>query len=263
MTAVHRHLAPLFALVVTLCTVTSADGAPRPTHLRLRTSHGAVHVWSPANYDHATAGIVVYVHGYFTSVDGAWKEHRLARQFAESGINALFIACEAPKGPRDQINWTELRDLLDTVAADIKDPLPEGRIIVVGHSGAHRTITSWLVNDSIDTVVLIDALYGDMPIIREWLDADETHRLIDAAKLTRQWSDQLHAELPDTLVFDRFPPPRAGKLRGARKARVVYVRSQHDHMRLVTGGIAVPMLLRAVELPVVENASRKAPIRAL
>jgi hypothetical protein len=56
---------------------------------------------------------------------------------------------------------------------------------------------------------------------------------------------------------------RAHRRGRARSARVVYVRSQHDHMELVTGGVALPMLLRAVRLPVVENASRRAPIRKL
>lgn len=253
--------------VATLCIAAlamgTAEAATAPTHIRRRTSHGPIHVWSPANFDRDSAGIVIYVHGYFTDVDDAWTEHQLARQFAESGLNALFIACEAPEGPRDDINWPHLGELLDAVADAIDDPLPDGRIVVVGHSGAHRTITSWLGDDPIDTIVLVDALYGEMPEFREWLDADDAHRLIDAAKLTRRWSDELHAEIPDTLVFDRFPPARAGKLPGARQARVVYVHSQHDHMRLVTGGVALPMLLRAVKLPLVANASRRAPIRAL
>jgi hypothetical protein len=202
----------------------------------------------------------VYVHGYFTDVDHAWRKHRLARQFAESGINALFIACEAPEGPHNDVNWTSIGELLDAVDAHLDDGLPDGRVVAVGHSGAHRTISGWLSQGRIDTIVLVDALYGEMPQFRQWLDADESHRLIDAAALTRRWTEALHAELPDTLTFDRFPSPTAGKLRGARKARIVYVRSQHDHMSLVTDGVALPMLLRAVQLPVVANASRKAPI---
>jgi hypothetical protein len=252
-----------FTVVLGLCTVGTSEGAARPTHIRLRTSQGPVHVWSPAKFERDSAGIVIYVHGYFTNVDKAWRKHRLARQFAESGLNALFIACEAPEGPRDDVNWNTVSELLNAVSDRIDGPLPEGGVVVVGHSGAHRTITGWLGDDPIDTIVLVDALYGEADEIRKWLDAHDGHRLIDAARLTRRWSDELHAELADTLVFDKFPPARAGKLRGARQARVVYVRSQHDHMRLVTGGVALPMLLRAVKLPVVKNVSRTAPIRAL
>jgi len=249
----------VWVLVMTVARIASA----RPTHVRVRTDHGAVHVWSPAHYDRDTAGVVVYVHGYFTDVDRAWRRHRLAKQFAESGINALFIACEAPDGPDERVRWTSIGALLETVAEAVADGLPEGRIVAVAHSGAHRTLSMWLDEDYLDTIVLVDALYGEMPVFRAWLDDDPARRLIDAAALTRRWSDELHAALPDTLVFEEFPPPEAGKLRGARDARIVYVRSQHDHMGLVTDGVALPMLLRAVQLPVVANASRKAPIRAL
>jgi hypothetical protein len=114
----------------------------------------------------------------------------------------------------------------------------------------------WLADDRIDTVVLVDALYGEMPQFKEWLDAKRDRRLIDVAVLTRKWAEDLHAELPDTLLFNKFPPRSVGRLHGAQQARVVYVRSQHDHMQLVTGGIALPMLLRAMQLPVVTPSSR-------
>lgn len=234
--------------------------AARAKHVRLTTEHGPVHVWWPAEYDAASAGIVIYVHGYFTDVDGAWRHHHLAKQFAESGLNAMFIACEAPRDARDAVSWSNAADLLDAVAANLSEELPGGRLVVVGHSGAHRTITLWLEEDTIDTIVLVDALYGNNVRFRSWLDADPGHRLIDAADITRRWSDALHADIPDTLLFRRFPPRKAGRLRGARRARVVYVRSQHDHMSLVTDGVAIPMLLRALRIPIVEDASRTAPI---
>lgn len=221
--------------------------AGKASHVRLVTPSGPIHVWKPATYDAATAGIVVYVHGYFTRVDRAWRQHRLARQFAVSRVNAVFIACDAPVGPRDDVRWASIAALLETVAASVE--LPEGRVAVVGHSGAHRTLSAWLGEGRIDTIVLVDAMYGDMPQFRAWLDADPGHRLIDVADQTRPWTDALHAELPETLVFERFPSRRVGKLAGARDARVVYVRSQLDHMSLVTDGIALPMLLRALRMP--------------
>ena len=239
----------------------AAHAGSRSAHTRLETPHGPVHTWSPEKFDRASAGIIVYVHGYFTDVDRAWSRHRLAWQFAESGINALFIACEAPDGPRDDIKWSSIDKLLDSVASGLDEQLPKGRLVVVGHSGAHRTISSWLGEDRVNTIVLVDALYGKTAQFREWFHAREERRLIDASVLTRRWSDRLHAELAEGLVFKGFPPASAGKLRGARHARVVYVRSQPDHMSLVTGGIALPMLLRAVQLPVVASASITAPIR--
>src|SRR5688572_27928889 len=46
-------------------------------HWRFETWNGPVHVWRPSGYDPATAGTVLYVHGYYTDVDKAWREHRL------------------------------------------------------------------------------------------------------------------------------------------------------------------------------------------
>jgi len=220
-------------------------------------------VWAPASFAPSTAGVVIYVHGYYTDVDDAWREHHLAHQFAESGINAMFIACEAPRGPEDPVRWQDLGSLLATVSEQLDGELPSGRVVVVGHSGAHRTLVPWLAADAIDAVVLIDALYGEVEELKTWLEADPGHRLIDAAVVTRPWSEQLIEAFGDALVFDRFPPAATGRLPGARDAHLVYVRSQHDHMELVTGGIAIPMLLRALQLPLVADASRKDPIRAL
>lgn len=248
--------------ITLICIAAAANAhAGRARHHRLETEHGPVHVWWPARYDPKTAGIVVYVHGYFSDVDDAWRRHRLPRQFAESGLNALFIACDAPIGPSDDLRWTSIGALLETAASELDVELPAGRVSVVGHSGAHRTLSSWLDENLIDTIVLVDALYGEMPQFRQWLAADPDRRLINVAALTRRWTEALHAELADTVVFERFPRARAGKLPGARGARVVYVRSQHDHMELVTGGVALPMLLRALRVPVVSDAARDAPIR--
>lgn len=236
-----------WGVILVICA--AAAPAAASSHTRLRTSQGPVHVWKPTGYDRATAGIVVYVHGYYTTVDRAWREHRLARQFAASGINAMFIACEAPSDARDDVQWTSLGALLAEVGDRLDEPMPEGRIVAVGHSGAHRTLSEWLGEGLVQTVVMLDAMLGDKPELRAWLEADADHRLIDAAALSRPWSEALYATLPDVLVFDRFPSRRVGELRGARDARVVYVRSQLDHMGLVTAGVALPMLLRALDLP--------------
>lgn len=236
------------ACIVALCMVAHVAEAAR--HTRLHTPQGAVHVWWPTGYDAKTAGIVVYVHGYFTDVDRAWRQHRLPAQFAASRVNAVFVACAAPRGPNHDVAWTSLAALLETVEVTTGD-LPDGRVVVVGHSGAHRTMSAWLDEGRMDTIILVDALYGEQEQFRDWLDAADDRRLIDAAALTRKWSERLHATLPDALVFERFP--RAGRLRGARHARVVYVRSQFDHMGLVTSGAALPMLLRASRLWEIER----------
>ena len=112
--------------VAALLAASSNAGAERPdkseealeggVHWRIRSQHGPIHVWVPADYDRATAGTVVYVHGYWTDADGAWKKHRLARQFRQSRQNALFIVPEAPSGPDQGVVWDSLVELRREVA---------------------------------------------------------------------------------------------------------------------------------------------------
>jgi hypothetical protein len=217
-----------------------------------------VHLWWPASYQHESAGVVIYVHGYFTDVDRAWKEHHLAAQFEASRLNALFIACEAPSSLRAPVRWTSLSELLEIAAKHVPGGLPDGRVTVVGHSGAHRTISEWLSDSQLDTIVLVDALYGKIDEMRAWLDADTSHRLLDVAALTQRWSDTLVGMLPDAVVFDELPPQGSGEMRAARTARVIYVRSNDDHMALVKDGEAIPRLLHALDLPLVDDIEEAA-----
>jgi hypothetical protein len=128
-------------------------------HWRVETDAGAIHVWVPPGYDRATAGTVVYVHGYYTNSDGAWKDHNLARQFKASGQNALFIVPDAPSGNGESVKWPALTDLRKAISrANIR--MPDGPIVVMGHSGAFRTVMQWVDHKLVAEVILLDALYG-------------------------------------------------------------------------------------------------------
>jgi hypothetical protein len=258
-----RPLVSSLIVLVAMCSVALASTGQREHHLRLRTKHGPVHVWFPAGYDRATAATVVFVHGYFADVDTAWSRYRLAAQFRASRMNALFVACEAPTSPSDRVTWASLGDLLRAVGGKL-GALPEGRLVVIGHSGAHRTLAGWLDDPRIDTIALVDAAYSDLSVYRAWLEQRSGRRLIDVGDVTRAVTDAFHDDLPETLVVDRFPPPERGVLSPeVQCARVVYVRSFIGHMELVTGGVALPMILRALEAPLVEDIARDTPIPQL
>lgn len=217
-----------------------ADGR----YWRLSTKHGPVHVWVPAGYRRKRAETVVYVHGFYTHVDRAWKDHNLPAQFASSGINAMFVACEAPAGGSEPVAWTSIAELLDAVQAGIGEKVPRRRLVAVGHSGAWRTLLHWLDEPILDTVVLFDAAYGEIDQYKAWIQASEKHRLIDVGDDTRKWTEQLHKGLADTVVLDGFPPPDKPVPRELKRARILYIRSNVGHFPLVTGGIALPTTLR-------------------
>ena len=215
-------------------------------HWRITTPHGPVHVWTPRGYDASRAETVVYVHGYYVHIDDAWDDYHLETQFASSAINAMFIAPEAPASYTEPVAWDSLAPLLDAVEKGIGQPWPRRRIVTIGHSAAFRTLLGWLDEPEIDTVVLVDAAYGEIDQYKNWVLASDHHRLIDVGDDTRQWTDQLHAELPDSVVLDEFPSLEDGIPPSAAKARILYIKSTLGHFPLVTGGIALPMILRTL-----------------
>jgi hypothetical protein len=215
-------------------------------HWRLATAHGPVHVWIPRGYRARRAETVVYVHGFYTHVDEAWQQQFLAAQFAASAINAMFVACEAPASGSEPVAWESLPALLAAVEHGTGEPRPRRRVVAVGHSGAWRTMQRWLADPSLDTVVLLDAVYGDIELYRDWVLASPKHRLIDIGDDTRKWTEQLHALLPDSVILDGFPPTDQEIPREVARARILYIRSSFGHFPLVTGGIAIPIILRTL-----------------
>ena len=216
-------------------------------HWRIATARGAIHVWIPAGYDAGSAAAVVFVHGYWLQVDEAWESYRLAQQFALSGINAMFIAPEAPATKWEAVAWPSLADLLRTVGDHVDVPMPSRRLVAVGHSGAYRTLALWLANPALDTIVQLDALYVEYGLL-PWLRASRQRRLVNIVYETGRYSAYLHRRLPSTRRVDGLPPDRLPD------ARILYVKTDVGHWQLVTDGVALPLALRAIGVPAVATA---------
>lgn len=218
------------------------------THWRIKTAEGAVHVWIPAGYDRATAGTVVYVHGYWTDADGAWRDHKLAKQFRQSNQNALFVVPDAPSNNDESVKWPALTDLRKALAqANIR--IPDGPTIVMGHSGAFRTVMQWTDHRLIEQIILLDALYGGEKAFDEYIAtgkrADE-HKLIVVGSDTALASSGFAKKYPFAAVRDKMPSGAFTKRE--RRSRLLYIRSQYGHMEIVTGGKVIPKLLRLTHL---------------
>jgi hypothetical protein len=213
------------------------------THWRLQTERGPVHVWIPSNYDARTAMTIVFVHGYNIDVDTAWTEYHLADQFAHSQLNAMFIACTAPSSLAEGVWWPSLSGLLAAVVAGTGQQMPSGELVAVGHSAAYRTLVLWLGDANLRTLVLLDAAYGEEDQFLAWTRADEHHRLINVASDTIQESDWIAQYLPETKRVYGLPSDWTDD---EREARVLYVRTGIGHMGMITGGVALPLALRAL-----------------
>jgi hypothetical protein len=219
-------------------------------HWRIKTRAGAVHVWIPPGYDRATAGTVVYVHGYWTDADGAWREHNLARQFRASRQNALFIVPDAPSSNEDSVKWPALKDLRKAIArANIV--MPDGPVIVMGHSGAFRTVMQWVDHRLVEQIILLDAMYAGESAFDEFIGhgkrADQ-HKLIVVGADTAQGSETFAKKYKFAVAREKMPATYSGFSKREKRAKLLYIRSQFEHMSMVTSGKVIPVLLHLTPL---------------
>jgi hypothetical protein len=219
-------------------------------HWRIKTNQGAVHVWVPPGYDRSTAGTVIYVHGYWTDSDGAWKDHQLARQFKMSHQNALFIVPDAPSSREMGVQWPALTDLRRAVSrANIK--MPNGPIVVMGHSGAFRTVMQWVDHKLVDQIILLDAMYAGEYAFDEFIKsgkrADE-HKLIVIGAAVAQESAAFASKYKFAMAREGVPDSMAGFTKEERRAKLLYIRSQYDHYAIVKSKKVIPLLLKVTRL---------------
>lgn len=219
-------------------------------HWRIQTGQGAVHVWVPEGYDRATAGTVVYVHGYWTDADGAWREHQLARQFKASRQNALFIVPDAPASNDDIVRWPALKDLRRAIArANIR--IPDGPTIVMGHSGAFRTVMQWVDHRAVAQIILLDAMYSGERKFDEFIASGkraDDHKLIVVGAGTAQSSAAFVKQYKFAVAREKMPDGVWGFTKRERSAKLLYIRSQYEHMTMVTNRKVIPTLLRVTPL---------------
>lgn len=219
-------------------------------HFRIKTAQGAVHVWFPENYDRATAGTVVYVHGYWTDADGAWRDHGLARQFRASRQNAMFVVPDAPSNNDESVQWPALTDLRRAVSrANIK--MPDGPVIVMGHSGAFRTVMQWVDHRLVEQIILLDAMYSGESAFDEFIKSGkraDDHKLIVVAASTAAESRSFANKYKFAVARERMPDSASGFSKREKSAKLLYIRSQFEHMQIVTSRKVIPMLLRLTKL---------------
>lgn len=233
-----------------LAGVAGAEPEAGGEHLRLQTPTGVVHLWWPADYRPETAGVVVYVHGYFSTADTAWSEHRLAEQFARSHENALFVAPEAPAGERDPVVWESLEALLAAVAQ--VRPLPPGPLVAIGHSGGFRTILPWLSDKRLRLLLLLDGLYGPERPFHAWLRggprAPNRRQLVVVASETARKAERFARRYRGAARRGSVPDDASQFTSKERAAPVLVMRSQYEHNEIVTSGRVIPLVLQLSRL---------------
>jgi len=232
-------------------------------HVRIDGPRGPIHVWIPAGYHADTGATILYVHGYWDSADTAWTMHQLPEQFALSALNAMFVVPEAPIQQRVAVNYPDVGEILRLVEDQTGVMRGAALTAAVGHSGAFRTIQEWLDEPLIDQIVMIDAMYGEESLFVSWFGASPRRRLIDVGWDTLLGTEAATARIPETVTIDRFPPSWDAWPPEARRARSLYIRSQYNHMPLVTDGVALPFLLRLLPVELLPDLPWQLPLGSL
>lgn len=211
---------------------------------------GNVHVWIPKGYLRKTAGIVVYLHGYHTTVDKAVTDYKLFEQFQKSRQNAMFIVPACPSGKEDAVVWTSLSQLKRSVqAANIR--LPNGETVVVAHSGGFRTVRGWTDNRLLKEIILLDALYGGFSEFRDFIAASPhsaVRRMVLVTSDTDNQTRQFTKEFSFAVTRSSVPSDYGGFTSKEKKSRLLYIKSQYDHMAIVTSQMVIPVVLRLTPL---------------
>jgi hypothetical protein len=190
--------------------------------------------------------LVFWFHGWHNNIDTALQFYGLATQFAASRRNAVLVLAEAAKNSADSYGGKlkqkgMFRELVNDVMAElkIKNVVPAaaepGHIVLAGHSGGFLVIANILENGQmpVDEVFLFDALYSQVPIFMDWINADKAHHFIhwytnhgggtdEMSDFLMSWLRLQHTRY--LLVEEKSVTPEV-----IRSNRVLLVHSQREH----------------------------------
>jgi hypothetical protein len=133
--------------------------------------------------------LVVHFHGWGNSVAGTLQQFKLIEQFVESGKKAILVVPEGPKNASDSAGGKlgdpdgfkrfseELTATLRQRAGFRDREVTLGRIILSGHSGGYKVISSILdrggLLEHVSEVWLFDALYAETEKFLAWWDKQQ------------------------------------------------------------------------------------------
>jgi len=133
-----------------------------------------------------TIDFVVHFHGWRNHVDEVLRRYQLIEQLVESGRNAVLVV---PQGPRDapdsfggKLEDTDgFKHFMDEVAETLREKsalhkkdFTIGSVVLSGHSGGYRVISSILdrggITEHVKEVWLFAALYAETDKFLAWFD---------------------------------------------------------------------------------------------
>lgn len=207
---------------------------------------------------------VLHFHGHSNTAAGAMTTYKLREQLSDSKQNAILIVPQGPVKAKDSSGGKlekqgalntflrEVRELVQSneVAAKLgKASIPKsarvGMLCVSAHSGGYHVAAKVCQHGGFDVreVYLFDALYGDMPIFRDWVVAKKSehgqkfrHKLISfygkGAKV-KDLNLKLMAEFDRRgIKYEHETKPGQLTRKEMTLARAVFIHAASSHARL-------------------------------
>jgi hypothetical protein len=213
-------------------------------------SDSSVAVFVPRGYRPASpVNLVVFLHGWDSSIDDARVRFDLYRQFSQSGVQALLVIPELAWNAPDSFGgkledpggFTRMVDelLTDLAAAGITRGTRPGSIVLAGHSGGFESIAMILAHGdlaaNIREVMLFDAVFAWVRQFAAWIEKRDGRfvSVISAGGEETTVVNELMAVLTaDHAAFATVPDSPQNDDR-VRASRVTFLRSDADHYGVV------------------------------
>ena len=192
---------------------------------------------------------VFWFHGWGNNIDSAAVRHEIIKQFSDSKLNAVLVLAETAKNAPDSYGGKlEYNNTFKELVTDIMQELRKekavsnksepGNIILAGHSGAYRVMAFILANGNlpVQEVILFDALYGQTDKYLNWIQSDNSHRLIDIYT-DGGGTDAASKEMADQLMKLNISTVRieekdlTAQIVSAQK--IIFIHSLHRHNDII------------------------------
>jgi hypothetical protein len=125
--------------------------------------------------------VVVFFHGWSTTVDRVAQVFQLIAQFDSAKRNAILVIPQGPKNAPDSYGGKLEREggfklFINEILTELKNrkitpSVNSGNLVISGHSGAYRVMAHILLHGGlpVQEVFLFDGLYGQIEKFGHWL----------------------------------------------------------------------------------------------
>jgi hypothetical protein len=123
--------------------------------------------------------------------------------------------------------------------------------VALAHSGGFRTVVCWLEDKRLQQIIMLDGVYKKEDELHRWIAGQpkrHVRRLTLVSADTWERADRLARRFPRGERREGVPEVVA-ELGAARHAEVLSIKSQYDHMGMVTSGKVIPLVLQLTPLP--------------